>query len=427
MSDRLADVADYLACLITLVGTAAKALSDRGRRSDPALRYVYASGLCLGLGLATTPPATFTAVSGLGSWPWSWFGFGCLRLVSDELELLAVGFLAMLAYSIQPPDGIRGGVRGGLRRQAAITAGAFLLSVGAYVAAGTTQVGALVVAHGQRRFLLVAYIGLLTAHLVWRLAVFGLLTGRAARRMPPGALRSGLRLMASGTVIGLLWIAGNVNDVVDLLTTGGEIGAESAASAVSALVCVVLMLAGATAPAWGGRLARWWRPLRARYAYRRLEPLWSVLRATVPAVELLPETARVGRRTPHGAQFALYRRIIEIRDGQLALRPYVHPQVPSWVAEFTASTASTGGVRLRRRHEVAATVEAAGIAAALEAAGAGHRYPAEPSAGYVPSEGQVGIDEEVAWLIKVADAFTASPAVARVRSRVRDELNSVRG
>lgn len=126
MGDRLADVADYLACLITLVGTAGKALSDRGRRSDPALRYVYACGLCLGLGLATTPPATFTAASGLGSWAWSWFGFGCLRLVSDELELLAVGFLAMLAYSIQPPDGVRGGVRGGLRRQAAITAGAFL-------------------------------------------------------------------------------------------------------------------------------------------------------------------------------------------------------------------------------------------------------------------------------------------------------------
>ncbi|MEV7023186.1 MAB_1171c family putative transporter, partial [Kitasatospora sp. NPDC093558] len=169
---------------------------------------------------------------------------------------------------------------------------------------------------------------------------------------------------------------------------------------------------------------RWWRPLRARYAYRRLEPLWSALRATVPAVELLPDAARVGRRAPHGARFALYRRIIEIRDGQLALRPYVHPQVPSWVAELTAST---GGVRFRRRHEAAVTVEAAGIAAALEAAEAGHRYPAEPSAGYVPSEGQVGIDEEVAWLVKVADAFTTSPAVAGVRSRVRDELNRVPG
>ncbi|MEU8517866.1 MAB_1171c family putative transporter [Kitasatospora sp. NPDC048722] len=423
MSDRLADVADYLACLITLAGTAVKALSDRGRRSDPALRYVYAAGLCMGLGLATTPPATFTAASGLGSWPWSWFGSGCIRLVSDELELLAVGFLAMLAHSIQPSDG----VRGGLRRQVAITAGAFVLSVVAYVAAGTTQVGALVVAHGRRRFVLVVYVGLLTAHLVWRLAVFGLLTGRSARRMPPGTLRSGLRLMASGSVIGLLWIAGNVNDVVDLLTTGGEIGPETAVNAVAALGCVVLMLAGATTPVWGGRLARWSRPLRARYASRRLEPLWSALRATVPAVELLPETARAGRRMPHGAQFALYRRIIEIRDGQLALRPYVHPQVPLWVAEFTASTVNTGRSRFRRRHEVAATVEAAGIAAALEAAEAGHRYPAEPSAGYVPPEGQVGIEEEVAWLIKVADAFVTSPAVADVRNRVRDELHSVPG
>ncbi|MFJ8472374.1 MAB_1171c family putative transporter [Kitasatospora sp. NPDC094011] len=418
MGDRLADVADYLACLIAFVGTAGKALSDRGRRSDPALRYVYACGLCLGLGLAVTTPATFAAASGLGSW------FGCLRLVGDELELVAVGFLAMLAYSIQPPGGVRGGVRGALRRQAAVTAGAFLLTVVAYVAADPVQVGDLVVAHGRGRFVLAAYIGLLTVHLVWRLAVFGLLVGRSANRMPPGALRSGLRLMASGTVIGLLWTASNVNDMVDVLTTGGEVGAESAVSAVPALVCVVLMLAGATAPAWGGRLARWSRPLRARYAYRRLEPLWSALRATVPAVELLPDTAGVGRRTPYGAQFALYRRIIEIRDGQLALRPYVHPQVPLWVAEFTADT---GGARSRRRHDVAATVEAAGIAAALEAAGAGHRYPGEPSAGYAPYEGQVGIDEEAAWLVKVADAFATSPAVAEVRSRVREELNRVPG
>ncbi|MER7674508.1 MAB_1171c family putative transporter [Kitasatospora sp. NPDC096128] len=424
MGDRLADAADYLACLITLVGTAAKALSDRGRRSDPALRYVYAAGLCLGLGLALTPPATFTAVGGLASGPWSWLGFGYLRLVGDELELVAVGFLAMVAHSIQPPDGVRGGVRAGLRRQVAITAGAFVLSAVAYAASGATQVGTLVVAHGRRRYVLVAYIGLLTVHLVWRLSVFGLLIGRSARRMPPGALRSGLRLMASGTVIGLFWIAGNVNDVVDLLTTSGEIGAETAVSAVPALVCVVLMLAGATAPAWGGRLARWSRPLRARYAYRRLAPLWSALRATVPGVELLPDTARVGRRTPHGAQFALYRRIIEIRDGQLALRPYVHPQVPSWVEEFDRST---GGARFRRRREAAATVEAAGVAAALEAAEAGHRYPAGPSTGYVRSEGQGGVDEEVAWLVKVADAFTTSPAVAEVRRRVREELNRVPG
>ncbi|WP_052707192.1 MAB_1171c family putative transporter [Streptomyces rubellomurinus] len=417
VGDRLADAADYLACLVTLVGTAGKAWSDRGRRSDPALRHVYTAGLCMALGLALSAPGTFAAASlpGARAWPWPWLGSGCLRLVGDELELLAVGALAMLAHSIQPPDAVRGGLRAGLRRQAAVTAGAGLLSVTAYVAADPAQVGnRVVVDDGRGRALLVVYVGLLTAHLVWRLVVFGLLVGRSAARMPPGALRSGVRMMAFGTVIGLLWTASNVIDVVEALTTGGVAGGESAASAVVALACVVLMLAGATAPLWRGRLARWSRPLRARYAYRRLEPLWSALRATVPAVELLPDTARTGRRAPHGAQFALYRRVIEIRDGQLALRPYVHPHVPSWVAEFTADAAG--------RDQLAVTVEAAGIAAALEATAAGHRYPAGPSTGYVAAEGQVGIDEEVAWLVRVADAFAGSPAVAGVRRRVRAEL-----
>ncbi|MGA5821711.1 MAB_1171c family putative transporter [Kitasatospora sp. NPDC094028] len=421
MGDRLADAADYLACLVTLVGTAGKAWSDRGRRSDPALRYVYVCGLCMALGLALSAPGTFAAAGlpGARSWPWPWLGAGCLRLVGDELELLAVGALAMVAYSIQPPDEVRGGVRAGIRRQAAVMVGAVVLTSVAYVAADPTQVGNRVVVHGTGRWLMVGYVALLTAHLVWRLTVFGLLVGRSAARMPPGALRSGVRMMAFGTVIGLLWTASNIIDVVDVLTTGGVIGGESAASAVVALACVVLMLVGATAPAWDGRLANWSRPLRARYAYHRLEPLWSALRATVPAVELLPDTARTGRRGRHGTQFALYRRIIEIRDGQLALRPYVHPHVPSWVAEFTADG---GGGAARGRHRAAVTVEAAGIAAALEATAAGHRYPAGPSAGYVAAEGQVGIDEEAAWLVEVADAFATSPAVAGVRRRVREEL-----
>ncbi|MFC5666553.1 DUF6545 domain-containing protein [Kitasatospora misakiensis] len=156
-------------------------------------------------------------------------------------------------------------------------------------------------------------------------------------------------------------------------------------------------------------------PVRDWSDHRRLGPLWSVLRSELPEIELVTPEQRfgsVGGRRP-GIRFALFRRIIEIRDGQLSLRPYLHPRVPFWVGEV---------VRPAGTEEFAVLVEAATVAAALEAARAGHRFPVGPGGGWVPHPLAAGLREEAAWLAKVARAYRRSPVMAHVRRRVRAEL-----
>ncbi|MEK8171606.1 DUF6545 domain-containing protein [Streptomyces sp. M19] len=131
---------------------------------------------------------------------------------------------------------------------------------------------------------------------------------------------------------------------------------------------------------------------------------------------------RLGGRLPIGlrdAEFALYRRVIEIRDGYMALRPYMHPESPRWAAAAVARD-RTGAAGLEATVE--ATVEAATIAAALESARAGNRYGGEDAAGHLTHSIRGTVDAEAAWLIQVSDALAFSTAVEYVRDRVRGEL-----
>ena len=62
-------------------------------------------------------------------------------------------------------------------------------------------------------------------------------------------------------------------------------------------------------------------------AYWRLYPLWNALRQAVPEIELPPEP---GMRW--NIRYRLHRRVIEIRDAQLVLRPYSSSEVAGLAA-----------------------------------------------------------------------------------------------
>lgn len=84
----------------------------------------------------------------------------------------------------------------------------------------------------------------------------------------------------------------------------------------------LLALAGWTVPALGPRLSAVPRWSRNYLAYQRLSPLWWALYRAAPSIALSPPSSRLADLLPgRDLEYRLYRRVIEIRDGQLALRP----------------------------------------------------------------------------------------------------------
>jgi hypothetical protein len=162
----------------------------------------------------------------------------------------------------------------------------------------------------------------------------------------------------------------------------------------TAVICGIgAVAAGPAAVAVSSECGSW-------LAYWRLLPLWAVVREAVPEVEL---PARPGAR--FGIRWRLLRRVIEIRDGEQALRPYWREDV---AARVLAAARSAGlGADLEQ-----AVVEAAVIVNAAGACLRGEMPSPEP----VPVElvyGDAGGDlhAEVARLVLVSRAIRRSPIV----------------
>ncbi|MET8763193.1 MAB_1171c family putative transporter [Lentzea sp. NPDC004782] len=134
--------------------------------------------------------------------------------------------------------------------------------------------------------------------------------------------------------IDILWLRGNLLGKLFGLTT------------VLVLVGVLLPIAGARLGL--DHLARWWRINRW---YRSLHPLWKALHDEFPALTLdVPTGRNVSFRHP---EHALYRRIIEIWDGRLRLRPHLDPSAAPGDGAAEAALIADG--LRRRRNGVAPT------------------------------------------------------------------------
>lgn len=221
-------------------------------------------------------------------------------------------------------------------------------------------------------------------------------------------LRRGLRITAVGAAVALLY---STNKIAYLIAywSGYQPTGEREIAAVLVTISALLMMIGLTMPAWGPILTitRRWDDFRS---YQRLEPLWRDLVDALPELEL---DASLRRRlgAVRDIDYALTRRAAEIRDGCLALRPYMDVRVTELADQHAERAGLTGDERR-------ATIEAAHLACALRAHQRGlvAALPLPPDGLHRPSDGYAG---EIAWLTLVSSTYARSLVVAQTLATSR--------
>ncbi|MFF4398670.1 MAB_1171c family putative transporter [Streptomyces sp. NPDC001480] len=401
----MADLGSLLAAGVFVAFAVHRAMTIR-RGAGPAQRYIAGFAACMGTAMLFRAPVMASALHSLRPLD------AVAALATHELKTCAQAMLLFVALSLKPsrPD------RRSVRRQVLLAFAVLVVGAAALLAAGARAESGPAAAPVGQRWILASYNVVFATYGSWCLLVLVRELCRQAGQLTPGPLRTGLRLMMLAGLVGTAWTLWVLTYIPTNLAQGLQAPSEDAVCSALGAVTAILATGGATATWWApfpegplGAPGRW---LFAYRANRALEPLWSALRTELPQIAF-DASAATRRPAPWRAEFALYRRVIEIRDGHLALRPYVPTDVAAWAAEAADRSAD-------RR----AVLEAATIAAALESKRAGHRQGGPHSVGPAPERIAGTIAAEAAWLLKVATAFTSSSTVAAVRARARATCDS---
>lgn len=263
----------------------------------------------------------------------------------------------------------------------------------------------------EYKLVFLTYFGLALAnisHLAWRY-------GRIATNP---ALRLGLLLNTLGGVSGLLYALNDGAYVVGRrLALPYPLVDPVPVTQALLFLSAACFAVGSTLPEWGQRagvpaLYRWCSQYRS---LRRLYPLWLTLCAATPEIALVPPQSPLrDALATHDLDFRLYRRVVEIRDGALALRPYR----AAWIERLARELCKRAGLA---PEDTEVAVEAACLAAAVRLKREHRRLPTEESA-MPPStqvtQGGADLASEVALLERVAERFERSPIVRTVLARL---------
>lgn len=213
-------------------------------------------------------------------------------------------------------------------------------------------------------------------------------------------VRIGLRVTALGTGVGLVYTGVRTTALLGRFAGAQHLWVPPRGLVMVGLLsaALVLIAAGMVIPATPSALRWVW----AYHSLRQLYPLWRDLHTASPEIALTRPRDALTDALPTGAVPArLYRRVIEIRDGLLALRGYAPAEVYT-AAATRARAAGLGDV------EAQAAGWACWIGTARRAKLAGSQ-PAE--AGQAPPVmGESDLRGEVRWLSHVARAYRSPQA-----------------
>ncbi|GAA0493832.1 MAB_1171c family putative transporter [Streptomyces sp. NPDC046215] len=248
----------------------------------------------------------------------------------------------------------------------------------------------------------VAFLVLYLAIFGTSLAGLGSLCPRYAAQLGPSWLSKGLRTLAVGCWLGLLYCLCKLVGFV-LTWAGHDVyWLSNGVAPMTASVAALLVLLGFSLPAAGPRVAAWRR-------MHRLEPLWQAVTAHAPEVTLT-ERRWTGRWPFADLEWRANRQMAEIRDIQRGIRRHVE----------------AAALDIARQKATAAALDERGLAAVVEAA-ALRRGLQNQVTGHVPTPHAdsvvvtVSADpaEEHEHLARVADLYH-DPMVDAVLTELRE-------
>ncbi|MCX2968550.1 MULTISPECIES: MAB_1171c family putative transporter [Streptomyces] len=329
---------------------------------------------------------------------------GILGAFGSVTALLALQ-VVVLAYWALPPERARVRARWSLAAGAAVIAALAVLFFQLTPAGRTTPQGftANYVHTGAYQAYLTLYV---VAYSIGE-TVLAVGCWRAARRTGQVWIARGLRVVCAGAVLTLGYSAVRLHGVAAALF---DLAPPPAGAEAFAWLCAdigtALTLVGWFVPTLAVHVTpRVRAAVRARRDHRALGPLWRAVHAAVPAIALQPARTRAGDRLRWwGATWHLYRRAVEIRDGQWALGRHLTESAREAAERRHRAAGLTGA-------ELAHAVTADQIRAALAAHGRGERP--DPPAEYADAALRASLrtpDDDVRALLRVAAHFDPAPA-----------------
>lgn len=369
-----------VAAALTLSAAMYKAVGLRSQPLDkPAVAFALTL-VTLGLALTLRAPVIAGPVNDVSQVP------NLTVLVGNGMTLIsACSVLTVLGYFTEPT-----GPRA--RRRARLRLVLLVVALGAMTALFTGSSAsppAEFLEHRSARSL--AYVLIYVIYLAAGMTDACRLCVRYAPQTPGRYLRLGLHLVASGSAIGILYCLVYGYNTVATHARLPLLGPSVLTSTLLPAGSCVLLVIGSTIGGWGPRLGEAFADYRS---YRRLGRLWRALAEVAP--EAIPAQDMTGLTIGQKR----YRRIIEIRDMILILRPYRDPAI--------AASAVAEGVSPAAR-------EAAVIASAIRARREG-RLPAGGPETVMPAPLGADLATESRWLEAVSAALPPRTPTSGARS-----------
>lgn len=367
----------------------------RQRTTTPARRALWVAFLALALGWSVRVPWIYAALDR---------GAGVTNLsqpLGDGLALVTgCAILTMLLFQSNTDPAVA-------RRKAGFRVaalGAALLVMALTFARGNPQAEtsrSFVSHYADSGFLLGYYLSYLS-YLGYVFADLARLCRRYARLTDRRPLRAGLHLLQIAGVLGLLYVFLRAGYLVGVRTGHQDrLGAYEPLSSLLVAVLSLLAVIGASLPTAAARVETY-------RALRQLHPLWQALYRATPGIALTAPGGRIREWVDlRDLRFRLHSRIIEIRDGRLALRRYFRRDVAQRAERMAREQGITG-------EERAAAVEAATLAAAVQDKVAG-RAAADDVIPESVAAGGADFAGELSFLRRVTRAYTRSRVVQSVR------------